>query len=150
MLLGHSRLHAARFAGFAVLYLSLTQSLELSEILTGVSSAIIATLAVGAFSSNSRLHFSFEMSWLKKTLTVPYCILRDSVLILWALTPWTRNIIGDGSFYEETPDELDSPGLRAFETLRISIAPNSYVVKVDSDTGRTLIHQLVGRAELRL
>lgn len=147
MLLRQARLHVARFFSFAILYLALVDTVEPSEVVASILVASVATFAVGSFSANNKVHFSFRPSWLKAICPLPYRILKDSALVLATLVR-KRWYDGDnGHFYGWNPEQSHSAGWRALKVLQISIVPNTYAVIVDRDTSHILIHELVRRTE---
>jgi multisubunit Na+/H+ antiporter MnhE subunit len=142
-------LHFARFVAFDILYLGLTDTLAISQVAAGVLVALIATIVLAAFTENKSVHFSIRLSWIKAIVPLPYRVLKGSAVVIATLLTGWRQDRSDGRFYERNPEQSHSPSWRALKTIQVSVAPDSYVVTIDQDSGNMLIHELVGQAAER-
>ena len=139
--------HLIRLAALAGLYLLLAESLDVSEILVAIGSAIVAIVAVEAVSRHSGADFLFELGWLRSALDLPIRIVRDSLVVLRATPAVLARRRGFGELHERSVrhkgEHPASPAWRAFTVIDISVAPNTYVVRMGERRYRMLIHQLV-------
>ena len=107
---------------------------------TTIAGVVAATLAVGAGVLVGRLglyRFGFDPRLLRRAATLPWDVVRDFGLVTLALTRGRPK----GAF-REVDVPARTAGDRALAGLLGSIAPNAYVVDVDRDRGRALVHEL--------
>ena len=107
---------------------------------TTVAGVLAATLAVGAGALLARLglyRFGLEPRRLRRAATLPWDVVRDFGIVTLALTRGRPN----GAF-REVDVPARTAGDRALAGLLGSIAPNAYVVDVDRDRDRALVHEL--------
>ncbi len=130
------------------LWLLFVDSLARPEVLVGLAAAAIATLAALGIHARGGVRYHFRWRWLLLLRGVPADVLRDSWLLAALL--WRRIVRGErtaGAFrtvpFLITGDDPTSAARRAFVVTATSVAPNTYVVRVDRAQGTTLIHQLV-------
>ena len=151
MLLRSYILHFIRVALLAGLYLLLAESLDASEILVAIGSALIALVAVEAVSRHSSAKFSFELGWLRSAIDLPIRIARDSMLVLASVPAALARPRPFGELHERgmrrKGEHPGSPAWRALTVIDISVAPNSYVVRIGERHYRMLIHQLVDSSD---
>ena len=107
---------------------------------TTIVGVVAAGLAVGAGALLARLglyRFGFEPRRLRRAATLPWDVVRDFGIVTLALTRGRPK----GAF-REVDVPAHTAGDRALVGLLGSIAPNAYVVDVDRDRGRALLHEL--------
>ena len=130
------------------LWLLFVDSLARPEVLVGLAAAGLATLAALGIRARGGVRYRFRWRWLLLLRGVPADVLRDS----WLLTAllWRRLVRGErpaGAFrtvpFPIGGDDPTSAARRAFVVTATSVAPNTYVVRVDRAQGTALIHQLV-------
>lgn len=88
--------------------------------------------------------------WLVRARGALPMVVVDFGIVLWALVlSAVRREVVRGRFRSHPfpPGEpgADSPGIRAWAELTATFSPNAYVVDVDPDRGRVLLHDLVPR-----
>jgi multisubunit Na+/H+ antiporter MnhE subunit len=105
-----------------------------------LAGAIAATIAVGFAALLARLGlylFGLDVRLLGRAAPLPWHVVRDFAVVAAALLRGRPS----GRFVE-----VDAParsaGDRALLGLLGSVAPNAYVVDVDPDRGRALVHEL--------
>ena len=105
-----------------------------------VAGAIAGAIAVGFGILVARLglyRFAFHARLLSRAATLPWYVLRDFAVVTLALLrgrPAGR--------FVELDVRAGSAGDRALVGLLGSVAPNAYVVDLDADGGRALVHEL--------
>jgi multisubunit Na+/H+ antiporter MnhE subunit len=107
---------------------------------TTIAGVVAAGLAVGAGALLARLglyRFGLEPRRLRRAATLPWDVVRDFGIVTLALTRGRPK----GAF-REVDVPARTAGDRALVGLLGSIAPNAYVVDVDRDRGRALVHEL--------
>lgn len=146
------RYGAGWWLGFLPLYLLLAASLSWQEIIAGVVLAGVAALAVTATCRAGSLHFHPHWRWLHHFRHLPGRVLADCAVVAAALArALIRREKIEGAFrtipFDPGGDDAESAARRALVTAGACIAPNSYVVAVDRERGRLLLHQLVPSAQ---
>jgi hypothetical protein len=143
--------HSIRVAALTGLYLLLAESLDASEILVAIGSALIALVAVEAVSRHRGAKFSFDPDWLRSAIDLPIRIVRDSMLVLASVPAALVRRRRFGELHERgvrhRGEHPGSPAWRAFTVIDISVAPNTFVVRIGERHYRMLIHQLVGSSD---
>ena len=107
---------------------------------TTIAGVIAATLATGAAVLLARLgllRFGLDPRRLGRAAALPWEIVRDFAVVTLALARGRPT----GAF-REVDVPARTAGDRALAGLLGSIAPNAYVVDVDRDRGRALVHEL--------
>ncbi len=133
-----------------VIWLLLTDSLDGIQVGVGAAAAAIATLAAEVVRRRSTGRFEPDPRWATHLLPMPLLILRDCVLVLWALVLHllrVRRVRGEFRRvpYEAGGEEPRSAAARALVITLSSLPPNTYVVDLDTDSSEALVHQLVPR-----
>ncbi len=145
---GHRRSWAIWFVVLNVIWLWLISSFVLAEAVLGlVASAVAATAAV-AVATSSPVGYRTRLEWLLLARRLPMRTLRESAMVLSALG---RQIAGRGAVggrfrivqVELPEDPSESTAKRALLIAGESLAPNSYVLGINEETGAMLIHELV-------
>ena len=143
---------AAWWLGLFPLYLLVTGSLSGGEILAGILVSGLAALVVTRTRSVGGLHFQPHLRWLRHGRRLPTRVLIDTWIVGAALA---RTLLGrgqsEGAFrtipFDPGGEDAESAARRALVIAGACLAPNTYVVAVDADNKRLLIHQLTPTAE---
>jgi multisubunit Na+/H+ antiporter MnhE subunit len=129
------------------LWLLFVDTFALEEVVLGLVAAALAATAADLVRVQDRVPFRLDPGWLAGLAQVPGQVVRDSGLL--ALVLW-RRLRGQqvrGSFsalpFPVDADEGRSAARRALVTAVVSLAPNTYVVGIEGDEGRMLVHHLV-------
>ena len=129
------------------LWLLFVDSLARPEVLVGLAAAALASLAALGIRARGGVRYHFRWRWLLLLRGVPAGVLRDSWLLATLL--WRRLVRGErpAAAFRTVPFPIDgddptSAARRAFIVTATSIAPNTYVVRVDREQRTALIHQL--------
>jgi hypothetical protein len=141
-------LHLLRIAVLAGLYLLLAESSDVSEIVVALASGVVANIAIEAVARHSPAKFSFEAGWLRSAIAMPARIVKDSILVLGAAPAVLRRRRPVGEFVQHNVRHKGaypgSGGWRAWTIIDVSVAPNTYAVRIGERHYRMLIHRLVG------
>jgi hypothetical protein len=117
------------------------------ELVAGVCAALLGAGLAAAVRRRGLLRFGFEPRWLLRTLRVPWHVVRDLAVVVWALALHLSRIRPVRSAYRAIPfptggsDPL-SAGLRALVTAAQAISPNTVPVDIDRERGVLLRHEL--------
>lgn len=130
--------------GFWILLVGTNSGLE------EVAAACAATLGTGlalAIRRQRLLNFSFEPRCLARTLKVPWNVVRELGIVLWALALHIARVRPVASAYRAIPfpagrADAVSAGRRAVASLADAISPNAYPVDMDDERGLVLRHEL--------
>ena len=147
---GESRLvlWIACWLGLGVIYWILAGRLSWAELIAGGISALVATAAViasGDAAYLGRMHLGW---WLLLLDRLPRRVLADTVRVAGAVFAG-RRLAGAVRPVAFDPGGSDSGSAsrRALVTAAASLAPNSYVVIIDSKHHRLVTHQLIPTEE---
>jgi multisubunit Na+/H+ antiporter MnhE subunit len=115
-----------------------------------VAAGAAATAGASALElARSRIGVSAHvpLRWIARARTVPTAVLVDFGVVTWALVrSLVRREVVHGSFRSRAlPGDATNAGSRAWLTLIETYRPNAYVVDVDADERRVLVHELVSR-----
>lgn len=139
---------AAAFMALSGLYLGLAGALAWAEIAAAaLSSALTLALSLWLHRPAER-QFRLHPDWIVLSSRIARHVLRDCLLVTRALiVALARRRHITGVFrelrWETHEDPREAASLRAFVTIGISLAPNSYVVDVRAEEQRLIIHHLV-------
>jgi len=131
------------------LWLLFVDSFAVEELVLGAIAAALAATAADAVRAQDLVRFRMRLRWLAGVGAVPKLVVTDSWLLAAAL--W-RQLVRPGSvrglfrvlpFPASGDDDATSAARRALVTGVASLAPNTYVVGIES--GAVLVHQLVRR-----
>ncbi len=141
------RKFAISWAFLFALYCLLVGKLAPSEILTGGFVAGIAAIAAAAVREQSEIHYATKWSWLAHFARLPVKVLCDCFVVLAAVCrrPFLARGSGRSAEFEFNPgnDHPESKARRALVTAGVSLAPNSFVIGIDRENHRLLVHELV-------
>jgi multisubunit Na+/H+ antiporter MnhE subunit len=131
-------------------WVMLDDSVSTDELLAGAGAAALAAFLAEAVSHQAAARFRMRMEWLVPALRLPGQVVGDTLTVYAAL--WRRLARGERppSAFREIPVRFgdDSPEGVTRRVLLIgghSLAPNTFVLGLDEDTGLMVVHQLVPR-----
>jgi hypothetical protein len=136
------------FFVLSVVWLALVATLNWQEEVVGVVAAAIGATAAEAVQAQHLVQTRLKLRWLAGLWRLPWEILVETWQVFAVLF---RHLTGGpriaGRFYcalyPHTGDHPEDEARRALYKLEASIAPNSYVVGYDEETGAMLLHELV-------
>jgi hypothetical protein len=136
------------FVVLSLVWLTLVATLNWQEELVGVVAAAIGATAAEAVQAQGLVHARLKLRWLGGLWRLPWDVLVETWQVFAVLF---RQLAGGpriaGRFYcvffPHTGDHPEDEARRALYKLEASIAPNSYVVGYDEETGAMLLHELV-------
>lgn len=139
------------FLWWVVLYLFwllLVDVLAPPEVVVGLGAAALAVLPAAGIRVHGGRRFRARWRWLALLRAVPWSVARDSAVVLAVL--WRRLVRRErvrGRFrivrFPAGDDDQEAATWRAFAIAATSVAPNTYVVGIDSENKTALVHQLV-------
>jgi multisubunit Na+/H+ antiporter MnhE subunit len=123
-------------------------SVATDELLVGAGAAALAALVAELVTYQAAARFQLRIRWLVPALRLPGQVARDMVIVYGAL--WRRLARGEQppSAFLELPARFgdDSTEGATRRTLLIggtSVAPNTFVLGIDSATNLMVVHRLV-------
>jgi multisubunit Na+/H+ antiporter MnhE subunit len=135
-------------------WVMLDDSISTDELLAGAGAAVLAALFAELVSYQAGVRFRMRIEWLVPALRLPGQVVRDTGTVYAAL--WRRLVRGEQppSAFLEIPVRFgdDSPEGVTRRTLLVggmSVAPNTFALGIDQDTGVMVVHRLVAKEEDR-
>jgi multisubunit Na+/H+ antiporter MnhE subunit len=132
-----------------VLWMLLTSTVALNEVLTGLAAAGVAAVVVVAVHAHEHIAARARFRWIRFVFAVPVRVLVDTWLVTRLLVNRVRGHHVQGRYVEvhspRSATAAERRGMEALTTLVASIAPNHYVVDFDEERRIVLVHQLVRR-----
>lgn len=129
-------------------WIILDDSIELDELLAGAGAAALGALLAEFASYQAASRFRMRIEWLVPALSLPGQLARDTVLVFAVL--WRRLAHGEeprSGFREERvrfgANTAEGKTRRALLVGGRSVAPNTFVLGIDSERDVMVIHQLV-------
>jgi multisubunit Na+/H+ antiporter MnhE subunit len=126
----------------------LDDSLDFDELLAGAGAAAIGAFLAELASYQAAARFRMRIEWVVPALSLPGQLLRDTVIVFVAL--WKRLIHGEepaSGFREEHvrpgPDSAEGRSRRVLLVGGRSVAPNTFVLGLDSERAVMVVHHLV-------
>jgi multisubunit Na+/H+ antiporter MnhE subunit len=133
-------------------WVMLDDSVATDELLAGAGAAALAALLAELVSYQAASRFRMRIEWIVPALRLPGEVARDTVIVYHAL--WRRVVNGEQppSAFLELPARFgdDTPEGATRRTLLIggaSIAPNTFVLGIDSERDVMVVHRLVADRE---
>ena len=138
----------AWFAVLNIVWLALVVTLNWHEEIVGVISAAIGATAAEAVQAQGLIQARVKLRWLAGMWILPWRVVQETWMVFAILTRALvrRERVRGGFVCEMFPHTGEDPAdevRRALYKIEASIAPNTYVVGYDDDTGAMLLHQLV-------
>jgi multisubunit Na+/H+ antiporter MnhE subunit len=129
-------------------WVMIDDSLETGELLAGAGAAAIAATVAEIVTYQAATRFRMRIEWLVPALKLPYQVARDTVIVFMALyAKLTRGEDPPSAFValplrygDDTPEGVTR---RVLITGATSLAPNQFVVGLDSAEDQMTVHQLV-------
>jgi multisubunit Na+/H+ antiporter MnhE subunit len=129
-------------------WVMIDDSINTDELWAGAGAAALAALLAELVTYQAGTRFRMRIKWVIPALRLPGEIARDTVTVYAAL--WRRLVHGHepASAFLELPVRFgdDSPQGVTRRTLLIggtSVAPNTFALGIDKDTGVMVVHRLV-------
>jgi multisubunit Na+/H+ antiporter MnhE subunit len=126
----------------------LDDSIAVDELLAGAGAAALAAFLAELVTYQAAARLRMRAEWVAPLLGIPGQVARDTVIVFAAL--WRRLARGEEppSGFRRLPvrygdDTAEGKTRRALLVGGNSIAPNSFVLGIDSGTDTMVIHQLV-------
>ncbi len=126
----------------------LDDSVELDELLAGAGAAALGAFVAELAAYQAASQVRMRIDWVIPALGLPRPIARDTGLLFIAL--WKRLAHGQqprSGFREEAvrfgPDTVEGRTRRSLLIAGLSMAPNRFVVGLDSDRDVMVVHELV-------
>jgi multisubunit Na+/H+ antiporter MnhE subunit len=133
-------------------WVMLDDSLATDELLAGAGAAALAALLAELVTYQAATRFRMRLKWLVPALRLPGEVARDMVIVYRAL--WRCLVHGEQppSAFLELPARFgdDTPEGVTRRTLLVggaSIAPNTFVLGLDSERDVMVVHRLVAGRE---
>jgi multisubunit Na+/H+ antiporter MnhE subunit len=133
------------------LWMVLSGSLVVSELIVGAVAAAIGTFALETVRRHGLVRFRPRARWIARAWRLPFRVFAEGWTVSWAaLAGLVRRRPVRGRF-REVPfptggtDPLSS-ARRTLVTLAVSLPANSYVVDLDTENDTILIHELMPRS----
>jgi hypothetical protein len=138
----------AWFVALNLLWLLFISAWVLEEAILGLVAAAVAATAAEAVREQGVAGFRPRVRWLRRVPALPWLALRDSGLVLGALTRHVSRRRPVPGRFRLVPvvlpdDPYEQAAKRALLTAGESFAPNSYVLTIDTRKSLMLTHDLV-------
>ena len=133
------------------LWVAVDDSVAPDELLVGVGAAALAAVAATVVNRQARIRYRIRAAWLLRALALPGQVASDTLAVFAVLgrTVATRAPAPHGAFREVPVRYGDDTALgvtrRVLLTGARSLAPNAFVVDLDSERDVMLVHELVVR-----
>ena len=133
------------------LWVAVDDSLAPDELLAGAGAAALAAVAATVVNRQARIRYRIRAAWLLRALALPGQVASDTLAVFAVLgrTVATRAPAPHGAFREVPVRYGDDTALgvtrRVLLTGARSLAPNAFVVDLDSERDVMLVHELVVR-----
>lgn len=135
------------------LWVWVDDSLMLSELLAGAGAAAIGAGVAELVQHQSGTHLRPRAEWVAPVWRLPLKMARDLALLLVAL--WRKLLFGQDplSTFRALPvasGDASDEGVtrRVLLIAGTSFAPNTFVLGIDAERNRMIVHQLVSRPEV--
>jgi len=130
------------------LWLLLVGTVAVDELITGAAAAALAASLAVAVHRRGYIEFQPRARWLTELPRLCLGIATDTgrlAVALWQAAVLRRPVRGSmiAVPFHHGGDNGRDGARRALVNLAVSITPNSYVVDIDPDADRLLVHQLV-------
>lgn len=118
------------------------------EIVAAACAATVAATIGEVARVRGQVRARVPLVWIRRAATVPLAIFTDFGVIVWALVASVaRRQVVRGAFRSRSfpagGDDPASAGTRAWVEVMATYSPNAYVIDIDVERGRVLLHDLV-------
>lgn len=133
------------------LWVAVDDSFQSDELIGGALVAAAAALAAEVVTDQAETRFKIKLAWLPRALRLPGQVLHDTVVVFGALAKslFTKAPPPSGSFVAEPVPYGDDTPLGVTRRVLLvgakSLAPNEFVLGMDSADDVMLVHRLVDR-----
>lgn len=133
------------------LWVAADDSFESDELIGGAIVAAVAAFAVELVTGQAETRFRVRAAWLPRALGLPGRVVHDTVVVFGALARslFTKAPPPSGSFREEPVSYGDDTPLGVTRRVLLiaarSLAPNEFVLGMDSSDDVMVVHRLVDR-----
>jgi hypothetical protein len=136
------------FAALNILWLGFVVTFNWQEEIVGVIGAALGATAAEAVQAQGLVHLRIKLRWLAGLVRLPWHVVTQTWQVFSILArAAARGERVHGTFFcEAFPHRGDHPAdeaRRALFKIEASIAPNTYVVGYDEESGSMLLHELV-------
>jgi multisubunit Na+/H+ antiporter MnhE subunit len=133
-------------------WVMIDDSLNTDELLAGASAAAIAATVAEIVTYQAATRFRMRIKWLVPALKLPYQLARDTIIVFAALYNKLARGQDPPSAFIDLPlrygdDTPEGATRRVLITGAVSVAPNQFVVGLDSDRDVMTVHRLVATDE---
>jgi multisubunit Na+/H+ antiporter MnhE subunit len=133
------------------LWVAVDDSFESDELIGGALVAAVAALAAEVVTNQADTRFKIKLAWLPHALRLPGQVVHDTVVVFGALAKslLTRAPLPSGRFEAEPVSYGDDTPLGVTRRVLLvgakSLAPNEFVLGMDSADDIMLVHRLADR-----
>lgn len=133
------------------LWMLLSGSLVLTELIVGAVGAGVGAIAFEAVRRQGLVRFHPRARWLPRVWRLPFRVFSEAWVVFWALLKGLALRRPVRGRFREVPfrtggTDARSSARRALVTVAASLSANEYVVDLDRENGTLLIHELVPRS----
>ncbi len=126
----------------------LDDSFATDELLAGAGAAAIGAFLAELATYQAASQVRLRVSWLVPALGLPWQLVRDTGVVFGALLRrLTRGELPASGFREQPvwfgPDTAEGKTRRSLLIGGLSVAPNSFVLGLDQQSGVMVVHELV-------
>ena len=129
------------------LYLLLAGELNQVELIFGSAVALIATVAAGIAHRHSPVHFVALKEALRPLAAIPGKAIADSIIVLFAVCQGKAGRFREINF-DPGNQSSRSATRRALVVTGASVAPNSFVVRLNFEHHTLLLHEFVASPDI--
>jgi multisubunit Na+/H+ antiporter MnhE subunit len=138
---------ASRAAAFYVVWLAIDDNVSQPELFLGIGVALIATAITSLTARALTEHARLRASMLRRLYRPLILLVGDSARVSWVLLKAiARRQPSRGRFravrYRATGDDREDVARRLLTQWGASLAPNRYVIGIDTDADVLLVHEL--------
>lgn len=130
------------------LWIIADDSVQADELLAGAGAAALAAAFAVLVSHLANIHLQVRARWLWRALRLPARVARDTGAVFAALGRTVASGVPPRGEFREIPMQAGPAGgegvsRRALMVASTSLAPNTFVLGIDSERNIMVVHQLV-------
>jgi multisubunit Na+/H+ antiporter MnhE subunit len=133
----HARAIAAWWVALFFFWLLLVGQWNRVELIAAATAALLAACVAEIGRAHAGVAMRVPFGMLKELATVPFIVVADFGLLVWALPRRPQGTFRTKTFRQS------SQGARAFAGLIATYSPNAYVVDFDPTQKTVLVHDLI-------
>ena len=139
---------ALRAAGLYAVWLLIDDNVSQPELYAGIVVALLALALAVVVTRSSTVDARFRLAMFRYLYRTPLLLVGDSLRLCWILFKGLllrRRRTGAlrAVRYRATDESADDVGRRVLTSWAASIAPNRYVIGIDTEARVLLVHELV-------